>query len=710
MRLFLSIFFSLSLTLLLCAPASYAESVSNQEITSDKSAYVEGEVLVTLEENNVLPFDKNNSDSSDMEVENTWDFGDVAISEVSSEELSTKELIDTLEENENVIAVEPNYYRKKLSTNDTYRNYQWYLNGDGAFSSSSLGIQESKMPTQETDNSPIVAVVDTGIDYTHEDLKEHMWINPYSSLKGTYGYDFGDKDSDPMDEDTDGHGTHCAGIISGIRNNSTGISGISNSRLMALKIFDREDNATDSSIISAFNYIYNAQLLGANIAAVNCSWGGGGATPTSIKTLIEKIGKNGSLFVFAAGNDGVNHDVSGTDCPYDIDRDYVVIVGATNIHDNKACFSDYGKSKVDLFAPGDMIVSTVNSDVFSPSFYTDEKRQLLCSYFSSCDTNDTTLYAAPQIGLKNDYITYGTITHSNQDYFNQKNSGSLLVPINATRADTNCTLYLDVTGLNLSSRKSYYISYEMGTMKNGSISWTHYTSLRNGRSFYSYQGRTYLCLTTLNGDFRSTPEIYIDNPAISVATTTNISFGKYNVLNGTSMATPAVSAAVALLSQQYPTDTATERRSRLLQCIRPLNSLTDYCITGGTLDLSKITTCTLTQNKSNTTENNTLTSITKENTSTPQKKVKVKKIKLNKKKATLRYGKKLKLKATVTPTNATNKKIKWTISSKKYATVSSKGVVKAKKRGIGKTVKVYAKAKDGSGKKAICTVKIRKKK
>ena len=76
----------------------------------------------------------------------------------------------------------------------------------------------------------------------------------------------------------------------------------------------------------------------------------------------------------------------------------------------------------------------------------------------------------------------------------------------------------------------------------------------------------------------------------------------------------------------------------------------------------------------------------------------------------MKYKKKLKLKATITPKNATNKKVKWTVSNKKYATVTQKGVVKAKKKGIGHTVKVYAKAKDKSGKKAYCKVTLKKKK
>ena len=84
---------------------------------------------------------------------------------------------------------------------------------------------------------------------------------------------------------------------------------------MALKVFNSAGTSYDSAIIAAFNYIYKAQTLGANIAAINCSWGGGGSSSTSMKTLINQIGQNGSLFLFAAGNDlarlvvgGINGD------------------------------------------------------------------------------------------------------------------------------------------------------------------------------------------------------------------------------------------------------------------------------------------------------------------------------------------------------------------------------------------------------------------
>lgn len=712
MRRFISVLLSLALGLSLSSPALLAQTTLSEQEFEETPAFVEGEVLVTLADSADTELTTPGTYSSDwdIEVENSWDFGDVSISEISSEELSTEQLIDNLSEEEHVVSVEPNYYRKKMSTNDSYRPYQWYLNSESRFQQTSKGIQEEAVPSSVDSSSPIVAVVDTGIDYTHEDLREHMWINPYSSLEGTYGYDFGDYDSDPFDEDEDGHGTHCAGIISAVRNNELGIAGISEARLMALKVFDSNGDALDSYIIAAFNYIYRAQTLGANIVAVNCSWGGGGKTPVSAKNLIEKIGNNGSLFLFAAGNDSSNHDQVGgaLSCPYDIQSDYVVTVGASDRNDNRADFSDYGKSTVNLFAPGNMIVSTVNQDSFVPFLYSEEQRKKLCTYYSGFDSDNTLLYSATEVGQPSTDITYGTKEFSDNDFFGNKDSGSLALSIHSSSSEATCDFYLDVTDLHLDTKRNYYISYELGMEENGEISWEHFSSLRNYKSMVSYQGRTYLRLVALVGNFQGLSQIFIDNPAISVAVTDNVSFGKYNILSGTSMAAPCVSAAVALLSAMYPSDTAKQRKSRLLNCTSPREGLSEYCSTGGILDLSKLSTATYTLSSSPT-ETPTVTPTASPNTITTGKKVAVKKVKLNKKKATLRYGKKLKLKATITPKNATNKKVKWTVSNKKYASVTQKGVVKGKKRGIGHSVKVYAKAKDGSGKKAVCTVKLRQK-
>lgn len=697
------------------------QAVTEQAKTAKTSDnYVEGEAIVTLNASSETGLAKEGTASfdSDIEVENSWDFGpakkkkgkNLYLSEVHSDSYSTKELIEKLKKQDNVVAAEPNYYRYKLATtNDTYADEQWYLDGTGAYQTTSSGIQYKNRIQTSNDSDTIVAVVDTGIDYTHEDLAAHMWKNPYDQLElpGTYGYDFGDYDSDPMDEDEDGHGTHCAGVISAVSDNNKGICGISNAKLMALKVFNSAGTSYDSAIIAAFNYIYKAQTLGANIAAINCSWGGGGSSSTSMKTLINQIGQNGSLFLFAAGNDGENHDNAISDgCPYDLDSPYVVTVGASTQTDKKASFSDYGNKTVHLFAPGRNIFSTINSGIFYPSVYTDSMRSSRCSYFTSFDSNDAVLYHPSEIGKLDGSILYNEKSYSAEDSHNQAGSGSYCISIDAARSSATLALYMDIDDMNLADG-TYQVSYDMGIEENGEISWSHYSS----KLYFIKRNNTiYAEIVSLTGNFTSVHKIYFDNIGISKANPTNALYIKYNSMSGTSMAAPQVSAAAALLAAAYPNDSAVQRRNRLLNCVREVSGLSSYCMTGGILDLSKISSassglpaCLQTTTKTNT------TATAAQGTSSTKKTTKlVTKITLNKKKAKLRYKKKLKLKATVKPKNATNKKVKWYVSNKKYAKVTQKGVVRAKKKGIGHTVKVYAKAKDKSKKKAYCKVRIYK--
>lgn len=698
-----------------------SDAASDTETTLAKGTFEEGQVLVTLAapDNTALTDEGTVSFDSHMTVEDSWDFGDARVlgkttaqkdyledktlyvTKISSDKYSTKELLKELDHQAYVVTVEPDYYQEKMAiSNDTLYDSQWYLDGTGSFNTASSGIRYSHYKQSSGSDIPVAAVVDTGIDYTHEDLADHMWNNPYAALPGTYGYDFGDMDSDPMDEDSEGHGTHCAGVIGAVSNNQKGITGIAGSvRLMALKVFNSSGKATNSAITGAFNYIYQAQKLGVNITAVNCSWGGGSSTDT-MKTLISKIGQSGALFIFASGNSGVNQDASITkQCPYDMNSPYTVVAGASDNQDQKADYSDYGASSVDLFAPGSQILSTINSNIFFPAIYPETARNSMCSYYSSCDSTDIPLSTLEETGRSAaDSICQG-LEHSAIDYFGDKAGGSLCAHINSSRTSDTLALYLDVTSLNLNTQSSYYIAYDMGLNDGDGFSWEHCYSKRDSNAFVSHDGRTYLRLINLTGSFRGISRIYFDNLSVSLANPNTGTFGKYNIYSGTSMAAPSVTAAVAVLSSAYPKDTAPQRRERLLNCVRKANGVSGYCQTGGILDLSKVSTATIR------TTSSSQTSSTKKNT-----KVAVKKVKLNKKKATLRYKKKLKLKATITPKNATNKKVKWYSSKKKYATVTQSGVVKAKKKGIGHTVKIYAKAKDGSGKKAYCKVTIKKKK
>lgn len=701
-----------------------SDAVSFTQGRLERGTYEEGQVVVTLaaEKKSALTKEGTAFFDSHISVENVWEFGEadvlgdsasekafledktLYVSKVSSDKYTTEELMEKLESQAYVVSAEPDYYQKKMETaEDAFVDSQWYLDGGGKFADSGKGIQYSGAKNIRQSKTPVIAVVDTGIDYTHEDLKEHMWINPYGSLPGIYGYDFSDYDEDPMDEDSDSHGSHCAGTIGAVSGNGKGITGINKDiRLMALKIFGSNEKASDSAIIGAFNYIYQAQQLGVNITAVNCSWGGGRSSATMV-SLINKIGAAGALFIFASGNDGINVDNLSSakkQCPYDISSSYIVKTGATDTADTPAGYSNYGASTVDLFAPGSQILSTVNNQNFIPAIYSENQREATCSFYSSCADTDFTLYAPEDVGEVSPDTVYKSISHSSVDFFGNTKDGSLCVQTDSPgSSNSTLLLYMDVTDLNLDSSKTYYVSYDMGYKRNSVMSWGHFnrkvSPSSSASQFVTYRGRQYLRITSMSGPFYSYPVIYIDNPAISVSNPDVTAFGKYNFASGTSMSAPLVTGAAALMSSHFTKDSALQRRERLLSCVRTVSTLSGKCRTRGILDMSKIASSKVTVTTPRIVTN---------------KKILVKKVKLNKKKATLRYKKKLKLKATITPKNATNKKVKWYSSKKKYATVSKSGVVKPKKKGIGHTVKIYAKAKDGSGKKAYCKVKIKKKK
>ena len=103
--------------------------------------------------------------------------------------------------------------------------------------------------------------MDSGIDYGHEDIRNNMWKNTHQpDLRGEYGFDFANRDNDPMDDN--GHGTHCAGIIRAVGSNGTGISGVNRSiRLMALKTLNNEGEGDVAGSIGAYNYINKAWIL-----------------------------------------------------------------------------------------------------------------------------------------------------------------------------------------------------------------------------------------------------------------------------------------------------------------------------------------------------------------------------------------------------------------------------------------------------------------
>lgn len=225
-------------------------------------------------------------------------------------------------------------------------------------------------------SSVVVANIDTGIRYTHEDLAANMWTNP-GEIQGNgvdddnngfaddyYGYDFFYNDPDPIDEH--GHGTHTAGTIGAVGNNLLGFVGVNwNVRVMAIKIYDVSGNGTTSAmLVNAYNYIRMMKLRGINIRVTNNSYAGcteACGYDQATKDGIDAMGDAGILNVFAAGNNGWNNDTVPVPAyPAAYTSPSILSVAASTNTDTRASFSNYGTISVDLAAPGAGILSTTN--------------------------------------------------------------------------------------------------------------------------------------------------------------------------------------------------------------------------------------------------------------------------------------------------------------------------------------------------------------
>jgi len=268
--------------------------------------------------------------------------------------------------------VEPDYVITGAAVpNDPSFSQLWGLSNTGQ----SGGLRDADIDAPEAwdvttgSRNVVVAVIDTGIDYGHQDLAANAWRNPgevagdgldndgNGYVDDVYGWDFVNNDADPMDDQ--GHGTHVAGTIGAVGDNGTGVVGVSwNVSIMGLKFLGANGSGSTSGAVAAINYATRMRRdFGINIVATNNSWGGGGFS-NSLRDAIAAGGRAGILFVAAAGNESQDID-STPSYPASYTSDAVISVAATDRSNNLASFSNYGATGVDVAAPGVSIYSTV---------------------------------------------------------------------------------------------------------------------------------------------------------------------------------------------------------------------------------------------------------------------------------------------------------------------------------------------------------------
>ena len=285
----------------------------------------------------------------------------------------SNDIVGVLRKTDGII-IEENHPLYKLVSipNDPCLNSKWELDIIRAYDA---------WQTSTGSQSVYVAVLDTGVDYNHPDLRDNIWKNPdevcYDGVDNDnngyvddcYGvnvlcYPNGTYDPQapgcnaPDALDDDGHGTHIAGIIGAVGNNGLLIPGVNwQVKIVPCKFLDANGNGDIAGEIACLEYIKQLkQSKNLNIVAVNASYGNY-YTPHQIqKDTISSLENLDILYVTAAGNDGVNIEArSFLPCGYDLSNQ--ICVGASDKQDTLAWFSNYGFSRVKVLAPGEGILS-----------------------------------------------------------------------------------------------------------------------------------------------------------------------------------------------------------------------------------------------------------------------------------------------------------------------------------------------------------------
>jgi thermitase len=370
----------------------FSLSLQSQVVDKNQSPslaeHVPGELVVRLKSGSSLASLRSFIDVTSVETI-SQSIGEFALVKVASRH-ALEDVIAKLNKHPDVLYAEPNFIYRAIgkkdydvspyvtAPNDEKFGKLWGLVnlGNNDPNSTDPGVVGADVDAlrawdlSQGDTQIKIAVIDTGVDYNHPDLMSNAWINS-AEKNGTtgvdddgngfiddiYGYDFAYNDANPMDGHN--HGTHVAGTIGAIHNNSLGVAGMmANVSIVAVKFLDDNGSGSLDNAIKAIDY---ATKL--NVDLMSNSWGGGGFSQ-GLKDAIQAASDAGILFIAAAGNSSVDNDTA-TAYPANYEVPNVISVASHTSKDALSNFSSYGKNKVHIAAPGSNILSTAKAGTYA---------------------------------------------------------------------------------------------------------------------------------------------------------------------------------------------------------------------------------------------------------------------------------------------------------------------------------------------------------
>ncbi len=520
------------------------------------------------------------------EISRCWAKDGSRLVVVQSTTQTTDELVKQLSADPAVAYAEPDFVvHAEAIPNDPRWSELWGMAKIGAPSAWDLSTGSSSI---------VIADIDTGVAYDHQDLAANMWQNPgeipgnatdddgNGYVDDVYGIDPANGDSDPYDDH--GHGTHTSGTAAGVGNNSKGVAGVCwTARVMALKFLDAGGSGYDSDAIECINYVIWQKNHGVNVVAINASWGGAGYN-TSLRNAINAAGDAGIVFCAAAGNDGVNNDAT-PHYPSSYDCANIVSVAATDQNDAKAGFSNWGATSVDLAAPGVDILSTVPGDSFT----------MLPGgpFYDTMEAGSAAWTAQSPWAITTERSQSPTHSWSDSpggDYVDNQDTAIVTRSI-----DLSALPGPDAFGFSVNGAAEYGYDYlDVDFSNDGGSTWTNVGSLTgdSGGDWYQFHWDIPASMRVANfkarlrlvTDFMITDDgYYIDDVGFGDL----VAGDSYESWPGTSMATPHVAGAVALCAARFPSETVAQRVQRILANVDPVSAMSGKCVTGGRLNVAK---------------------------------------------------------------------------------------------------------------------------